>query len=516
MSRSYPILSQAYSAPSPFVRVKPVSIASQDIMSNQIGKPGDARPNVSSRLGEYRPDFIQIDNQVYAVTRTANKRYLTLVRDFLEKGPVTQHDDYGTKSWKFAGEGVRPDMFSLIPLFSDIAGVPAIAYIKGPRSHLNLPNPKDTYVNLNASNQEVMAADINYIGVLESKILTNLEQTIRSLIRGGRYHHEGEAWFNSLGKEGWTFDRAGTAGIRGLGILYDVGGEGYLWGYFSELGYLIAEGDAHKKIEGLAIKLGVTTKELGEAIETFKRADVLHEGGHIVGIEGHRSHERLQGLYRALVFSKLAKDNPELARIYRKIAEEGLEYAEEFSLKNAIREYIFGGLSPRVKGPNQIFYEKVNAEADALELEGMERKEFIDSRYKESGFIKLLETEPSFIKSKYQSKSSRSNNSKKSNLDEMVDEIIDESNRVSFTMTKDGEIVPTYNGRRVYGEGASMPTKFIGRNIKESKNGDGEAEETYEGRLGESEYKSIRDIKERVAKKESPQEAETAEASASN
>lgn len=505
MSSSYPIPSPVYIAPSHSVRVQPKKIAPEDIKSNQIGKPGDARPN-----------FIQIDNKVYAVTRTANKRYLTSVQDFLENGPITQPDDYGTKSWKFAGEGVRPNMFSLIPLFSDIAGVPAIAYIKGPRSHRNLPNPKDTYVNLDVSSQEVMAADINYVGVLESKILTNLEQTIRSLIRGGKYHYEGEEWFNFLGKEGWTFERANTAGIRGLGILYDVGREGYLWGYFSRLGYLIAEGDAHKKIEGLAIKLGVTTKELREAIETFKRADVLHEGGHIVGIEGHRSHERLQGLYRALVFSKLAKDNSKLARIYTKIAEEGLEYAEEFSLKNAIREYIFGGLFPRVKGPNQIFYEKVNAEADAWELEREERKEFIESRYEESGFIKLLEAEPSFIKSN--SKASKSNNKNSSNsrkrgLEGKVENILQDPN-VTISVDKDGKLIMRRNGIEL-DEDAYTSDRFVGKS-KESEYKNNSPKKTYEGKIDNSKYKNMKDVREREAKSdEAEREAhEQAEATA--
>ena len=40
---------------------------------------------------------------------------------------------------------------------------------------------------------------------------------------------------------------------------------------------------------------------------------------------------------------------------------------------------------------------------------------------------------------------------------------MDESAEVDFIIIKDGRIVPTYKGQVVFGEGASMPPGFVGK-----------------------------------------------------
>ena len=51
--------------------------------------------------------------------------------------------------------------------------------------------------------------------------------------------------------------------------------------------------------------------------------------------------------------------------------------------------------------------------------------------------------------------------SNKSNLDKKSSSRSIENDDISFTLNEDGKLVPEYNGKRVYGEGAIMPSRLI-------------------------------------------------------
>ncbi len=69
----------------------------------------------------------------------------------------------------------------------------------------------------------------------------------------------------------------------------------------------------------------------------------------------------------------------------------------------------------------------------------------------------------------YARRETKENKKSSASREESLDELIQNKDDVSFTRDENGKIVPTYQGRRVYGEGASMPTRFIGKAITESK-----------------------------------------------
>lgn len=52
--------------------------------------------------------------------------------------------------------------------------------------------------------------------------------------------------------------------------------------------------------------------------------------------------------------------------------------------------------------------------------------------------------------------------------EESLDKLIESDKDVSFAINEEGDVVPTYKGRMVYGEGSSMPTRFIGKAINKS------------------------------------------------
>lgn len=366
-----------------------------------------------------KPYIENIGGQLFGVDVTANKKYFTPLSYRLKNGPVNQPDDYGFERWDFAAKGVKPADFDLIPTISQIANIRGLAYITGTPVGLYLPHPSDTKMpRLKVSSREVMALDSNAVGLYESRRQTNLEHTIRSLSPGGKYHFEGQAWINFLGKEGWAFEKANTPGVVALGIFNDVQGEGFTWGYSPDLGYLITEGLVHKKIEHMAKQFGLDGQELAEAIEAFKRADIMHETGHILGIKGHRAHERMQGLLRAKFYGMMAekyKYDKKLARIYKALHKEGLTYAEEHSLSAEILETVTANPFPNRIGIKEILYKKFAREADALELEGLVKDVYIDSRFEDTGILKLYESEPLY-------KESKPNIKKSSNRGERLDE----------------------------------------------------------------------------------------------
>lgn len=416
---SYPILSKQFYEGDP-VSSKTVKIAPKDIKSMQsvpitVGSYGHA---VSNPIG------VVYDGKINWINRTSGNTFVTTDEDYKKNGYFSPQPDDGIKrdgyqfstfgDWVNAAVNVKPIDFNPIPRISDIAGMRGIAYITGAPLP-SFSHPSDTSIPSRVSSTEVMAVDNNAVGLYGSRVQTNLEQPIRSMIEGGKYHSEGKEYFEFIGERRWTFDKAKTAGVRGLGILNDVEGEGFLWAYFPGLGYLVAEGEVHKKIERQAKDLGLTDGEAREAIEIFKAADIgLHEGGHIDGIKGNRSHERLQGLYRAEFFSRLAErfKGTKRGRIYEALAKEGEAYAREHSFWQSIWGEITADVSQERKGPIDILVAKFSKEADEFELTGDFKTMYINSRLQET-YGRLLSGTPSYNEGKKHS--SKSENKKSSN-----------------------------------------------------------------------------------------------------
>ncbi|MBI2656144.1 hypothetical protein HYX03_00205 [Candidatus Woesearchaeota archaeon] len=491
---SYRVLSPAYIAPPHSVRVQPKKIAIEDNQSMQGGQP-----NVAA--GFFKPGIVNINGIPFVESRTSNKRYLEPAVDYFKQGHgyLSQQADYEIDGMKAAGEDVKPAMFNIIPKMPDFA------LIASPRSRMDFPN-NSTPVNLQTSHDIVNAVNPNRLGYFQSK-LAKFEGDLKNLKydETNRLNYEPVEWVNFLAKKGFSIDTTPNPGIIGLGV--EKGD--FLASYYPNKGYLIREENFQKKAKDLISKYGLTDRE---AVEAMKRSVLLHEFAHVLGVRGDRKSEKLQGKLQAEFYSMMAErfKGTTMERIYRALAQEGRYYAKDYSFWGSLLERMTEDSHSKTDEILEQIYSKFVKEARALELKGEEFSKYVNERMVQT-YGAIVEGEPSYKPSRNNSKSKTSNSKK-------LEEIVDESDKVSFAITEDGTLAPTYEGRRVYGEGASMPTRFIGRNIKESKNEDGEAEKTYERRLGKSEYKSMKDAKEREAKseKESPREAETAEASASN
>ncbi|MBI3036067.1 hypothetical protein HYY71_07145 [Candidatus Woesearchaeota archaeon] len=443
-----------------------------------------------------------------AYLRTANRLERFSLADVAEFGLPTSWDESAPRmdGWINAATNVKPADFDLVPTISQIANVRGLIYVTGTPVGIYLPHPTDTKMpRLKVSSTEVMAVDNNAVGLYEHRKL-NLEQTMRILSPGGKYHFEAQEWVDFLGKKGLTFDKAGTPGVLATGILNDVAGEGFLYAYHTDLGYLLTEGAVHKRINEYVSELGVSGKDVAETVEAFKRADVMHELGHVLGIKGNRAHERLQGLLRNEFYTMMAgkyKNNGKLARIYKILAFEGLVYAELFSLRNALSESISAGLSPDKSGILEILRKKFSAEADAMELDGDLKKVYVRLRLDKSGVTEFFEGEPAYK----QSGSSVKNGSPEETggLERTI------ADKVSFDLGREG-LVATLDGAVVGKDGANMPTHFVGKYMDRN-------EAVYEGKG----HRSMADVeanlknKKKAEPKESPDAASEAPAeSASN
>lgn len=482
---SYRVESPVYIAPPPFVKVKAPEIKAEEIKSNQIGKPGDETPNVSSYpWGEWKPKLEKGPyGETYIVTKTSNNKYRELATDFLKPGHgyLSQRDDYQIDGMKRAGEDNPPNKHNLIPRISDIIDMRGIAYIEGPYSRMNFADPRDTSANVSTHPTYVNAVDINSNGLYVSR-KANFERLFRSLSQGGDYHFEAKEWVDFLASKGITYEKADTSGFRGYGILNDVARSRFLWAYIPDLGYMIAEGNVHNRIQNQVKGFGLTGIELREAIDAFKRADVLHETGHLLGIKGDRKPEMLQGLLRAEFYTMMAQKYPRYARIYRALAREGMQYAEEFSLENAIEEALLEHDKEAVneiEAMSRVMGIKAGKEADALELKGKARQLYIRGRVYDA-LGPLLESEPAY----------------KNGLEKIV-----RRENIRIMIDEDGKVFPVYRGRRVYGE-------------------DGERvdEKTENKKLSKADYKSMsdarRDAKDDKAKDSKSDKAEESEADA--
>ena len=423
-------------------------------------------------------DATQIFTKDSVVTRTANNRFETSFKDFKRNGYFSQIDDGGFGRWIKAATDNPPYKHSLIPRMPDFG------LIESPRLGMYFPNEGDTPVGLRTSHDIVNA--VSRQGYFQSK-LANFEHDLRNLMfdKTNRPNYEAVEWVNFLAKKGFSIDTTPNPGVIGLGV--EKGD--FLAAYYPGKGYLVREENFHNRAKNLISRYGLTDKD---AVEAMKHSVLLHEIGHVLGIGGNRRYEKLQGKLQAEFYAIMAErfKGTNSERIYRALAQEGRDYARDFSFWGSLLEKITEDSHSKTDEILTHIFAKFKAEARALELTGEEFTRYVNERARET-YGAIMGGEPSYKVSKSKSRNNKNTNSKK------LEEIVDESGKASFTLAEDGTLAPTYEGRRVYGEGARMPTRLIGKGIKESENEKGGAEKTYERKIGKSEYKSMKDARDR-------------------
>lgn len=329
---SYRVLSPVYIRPPSSVRVEPKEIAPEEHKSMQGGQP-----NVTSYpYGEYKPILEKGPHgEVYAVTRTANNKFRILLTDYFKPGHgyLSQNDDLEIDGMKFAGEEVKPAMFSIIPKMQNLAYITGITPLR-----MHFPDERETPTSNRTTPRIVEAVDPNRIGYFDSK-KGNFSHDLRNLMfdDANRFNYEVSAWIDFLGEKGWTYEKSKNHGVIALGIFHDDTHPAVA-GYFDK-GYLIADPKFLEGIETIASKYGLSKKE---AVEAFKRHALLHEIGHVLGIPGDRKGEETQGMLAYEFYSRLAEesDGTKLGKFYKALARRNIDYAEYFSKSNHFKRQL--------------------------------------------------------------------------------------------------------------------------------------------------------------------------------
>lgn len=441
------------------------------------GKP----PRIQNSFGSYgnlpsSPTFIGD----IAFMRSSNRLEAYRKSDVDKYGLPTSWEESAPRmdSWNFAGKGNYSSRHNWIPQ------TPNVLYITGFPLGMYL-HEADTKVKLRTSH-EINIGAINNTGFNVSKTHNNPYSGLRNLLwdERGDYREEVLERIGHLLSKGLKPKRA-DAPVFGVGVTYD---DKNLAEYYPQR-YVVTNIEFAGKIRKLAKLYGL---EDPEAVRAFMRRILTHEAimHGLFDVDGDRVSEKKTGLWDEESYGDIAeKSDRKGRRIYEALAQSGRDYAESFSLRRAILDEITAELYPQKVTPFGRLIKKLEDEAEAFELSPKGKIEYVKMRLKHM-YDDLLEEEPSPL------------------------ERIVESDKTSFIIAKDGKV--SYEGRRVYGEGASMPTRFIGR---KGKGNEERAEEQHNGRIAKSEYKNMRDVKEREkdeqAEREAP-EAETAEASVSS
>ncbi len=478
---SYRVLSPVYIEPPPSVKAIPKKIAPEEIKSMQ-GLPISV---ASYPWGHYKPSIVKIGKQPFVVTRTANNAFYTSVPDYLKNGFFSQQDDYEIEGMKSAGEDNFPNKHNLIPKMPDIAYITGITPA---RMHLDV---RSSPVNLSVTSRIVEAVDPNKIGYFESK-KANLYELLRRVEfdDANRYQAESSAWINFLAQKGFSVDKSRNAEIIGLGTQVDVEKEGWIAAYYPRKGYLVTEVDFHNRVKNLLSRYGLTDRE---AIEAMKRADMLHEIGHRLGIGGDRASERMQGLFRNEFYTILAENykGTKWERIYKALSQEGRDYAEAFSLGRAIWDEITADPYPRKTEPLELLIAKFEAQANEIGLSGHARNHYISDRLEET-YGPLLGGEPSFrqYKTNPKSQSSKSNDKKSSKKRKGLEALIERLKEEAGHLKVD-------EAEYISNELAKNPIRYF-----KDKEVEAEEDSVYETKIDKSNYKSMRDVKDKEAKPE--------------
>ncbi|MEK6983977.1 MAG: hypothetical protein AABX33_05365 [Nanoarchaeota archaeon] len=442
-------------------------IPAAEIKSNQLDMPGSGRPNVASwPWGNYEPRV----EDGWSVTRTANNKYY--FKDSSKQGAVTQDDDYQIYGMKKAGEDVMPAKFDLMP------ATPSVMYASESPLRMNFPNVRDTATRLLTS-KEIYIGPINNTG-FNASIASNVYLRLRDFLwKNGEYRDELLDKIEFLLGKGLKPKRA-EGPVFGVGVSYD---EKSLASYHTIGRYLMMPPDFIERIRKKAEDYDLRSpEELKAVIDYVLGHETILHG--FFGIKGNRASEKLTGLLDEESYENLASKyaGTKWNSIYRKLAQIGRDYAELHSPWHEISNAIRFKRTPKKATPFEKLIKSLEAEADAYDLASGDKVLYVKWRLNQM-FSDLRGEESSGLEA-----------------------IVDESENVSFTINADRTLTPTYKGSRVYGEGASMPTRFIGKDIKEGGNKKGRGEKQYGTKVEESEYRNMNDVRDRESVRKGDQE----------
>lgn len=484
---SYRVESEVFIAPPLPFRVQPKKIAPEEI------KSGPGNPPTFGSFGH--ADYTVIPTNDGFESVSANNQFKTSKKDGIRNGPIiTQIDDYYLGHWIKAATDNPPYKHSVIPKMPDFA------LIRGHRLGMYFPNSYDTPARLLTSHDIVNAVNPNKRGYYESKI-ANMDETLRNLWDGSnRYQSEAVAWIDFLEKKGFSIETTKNIGITGLGVQK---GDFIAAYYPGEKGYLVAEMNFYDRAKSLISRYGLSHKE---AVEAMKRYIFLHEIAHVLGIDGDRKSEKLQGELQAEFYSIMADEykGTKMERIYRTLAKQGSDYAQQFSLLRKFWENVTKDSYSSERVTLDAMITKFETEARALGKRGDELREYVEGR--------IVDTYGALLGRPFYRKAEGSKpRSKPSKINKGLEGLIQ-------TLKKEARELSVDESEYISNELARSPIKYI-------KGGEIEAEDskyeinqkTYERKIDKSEHNSMKDVRDREAKSdrtEAKEAKETAEAPA--
>ncbi len=295
------------------------------------------------------------------------------ISDIQTYGLATHWEERGDRfeSFKFAGEGVMPNMFDIIPKN------PNFGYIEGITPlGLYLPHYSDTQMRDIRTTPRLLSADDPNREGYNTSITQNFKQAIRDTLWTETQHYRQEFtdWVEFLAEKGFSVDKAKSPGILGLGTLNTKA----IAAYLSESGYLV-RGNKFSDLN----EIESHDPELGAAL---KRYAIYHEIGHHLGIvtRNNRKDERLQGMLQQEFYARQAKKyaGTSKERVNRWMSHAGREYAKSFSfLSNLFSGQPSNGLFD--SEPARQFMEKFQKEAEAYGLSEKETNVYVAKRVKD-------------------------------------------------------------------------------------------------------------------------------------
>ena len=396
------------------------------------------------------------------------------------------------RSWIAAANKNRPSDNNLIPVN------PEYGYSEGIKQiGIWLPNKNDTNTGNKVTPQVYHIIPINRTGTYVSKT-----QDSRELLLGmfNDPRKRLVSWYEFLDQEKDVVPI--EIPIRALAVNKDIEGIGYLAAFNPDTKTLITEANFYNNVARLMKRYGLTRRE---AITATMQAVAMHEirhsfetSGEYEGTYEEYRQERKLGYLQYKFYSKLAEENkgtPE-EKIFRTIAAvEGSDYAKNYTLSRYIWNQLTSNPFPDGKSIDELVYDKASKEADVFELDGNERGMYIKARM--DYMLGPLNGGTSYKGRKTNNAKNRKVYSKGKGLEQ----IIDESGKITVKMDGKGRLIRYHEGNEVNGDGGAIPTShFIGIAYSDSKYKEGK--ETYErrankskGKIDKSKYKSMDDVK---------------------
>ena len=373
--------------------------------------------------------------------KTANRTHGPFFKgDIKRYGLATHWEDSAQRmnDWKANSESNPSINHDVMPARPDIM------YFKGHERKLSLPDPTDTKVSLYVT-PDYPIVSLNNMGKYIS-MAHDFEMMLKDRVfETGKNYVEITHALKKYDKYGFNVQTANTNGIRGIGIDVDVEGKGFLANYRPVPGWFAINRDLAEYMKRYP------DKDVREAVLTSL---IAHELGHTAGVPGSGADENLQGRILHEIYSELAAGSSGRKKvIYEKLAKYESDYAEHFSLANRIKRS-FKSSSFRKIDRYQALAAIMRREGIEIGLTGRALQNYINSRMADDNGATLF-------------RESADGDNLESKLND---------DRIGITLTEDGKIAPTFNGKRVYGEGASSESRFL---IKDYRGKQSE-EPTYE------------------------------------